>query len=92
MRDLLAASVYLLCFGTSTICAVLLGRSYRCTRARLLMWSSLCFVFLALNNLFVVVDLLIIPNVRLQIPRLALSFFAVFVLLFGLIWDLEERL
>ena len=92
MSDLLTASVYLLCFGTSTICAVLLGRSYRRTRARLLLWSSLCFVFLALNNLLVVVDLLIIPDVSLQIPRLALSVCAVFVLLFGLIWDLEERL
>jgi hypothetical protein len=56
------------------------------------MWSSLCFVFLALNNLIVVVDLLIIRDVSLQIPRLALSVCAVFVLLFGMIWDLEERL
>lgn len=92
MSDLFRAAVYLLCFGTSTACAVLLARSYSRTRARLLMWSSLCFVFLALNNLFVVIDLLIIRDVSLQLPRLALSTCAVFVLLFGLIWDLEERL
>ncbi len=56
------------------------------------MWSSLCFTFLALNNLFVVIDLLVIRDISLQLPRLALSTCAVFVLLFGLIWDLEERL
>ncbi len=92
MADLLRAAVYLLCFGTSTACAILLARNFSRTKARLLLWSSLCFVFLALNNLFVVIDLLLIPDVSLQVPRLVLSACAVFVLLFGLIWDLEERL
>lgn len=92
MSDLYRAAVYLLCFGTSTTCAILLARNYARTKARLLMWSSLCFVFLALNNLFVVIDLLLVPDVSLQIPRLVLSTCAISVLLFGLVWDTEERI
>jgi hypothetical protein len=88
--DLFPTAVYLLCFATSTACAWLLGRSYRRTGARLLMWSALCFLLLAMNNLFVVLDLLVITQVSLQIPRLLLSLGAVGVLLFGFIWDIEE--
>ena len=35
--------VYVLCLLTSLACAVLLLRSYRQTRIRLLLWSGLCF-------------------------------------------------
>ena len=42
--------VYLLCALTSLACAVLLLRGYFRTRVRLLLWSGLCFVGLALNN------------------------------------------
>ena len=55
------ATVYLLCFATSSACAWLLTRNYRRTGARLLLWSAICFLFLAANNLAVVVDLLVVP-------------------------------
>ena len=84
------AAVYILCFFTSSACAFLLARSYIRTSARLLLWSALCFVLLAGNNLLVVVDLLLLPDVNLRITRLAFSLSAVMVLLFGFIWDLEE--
>lgn len=84
------AAVYILCFLTSGACAWLLARNYRRTGARLLMWSALCFGFLALNNAVVLLDALVLPNVDLAIPRLGLSLAAVAVLLFGFIWDLEE--
>jgi len=91
MADGFPALVYLLCFATSAACAWLLWRSYGRTGARLLLWSGLCFVLLALNNLVVVFDLLVIgSDISLQIPRLLLSLSAVGVLLFGFIWDLEE--
>ena len=83
--------VYLLCFATSSACAFLLWRNYRRTGARLLMWSALCFLLLAANNLLVVVDLVLLPQaVTLQLPRVVLSLAAVAVLLFGFIWDMEE--
>lgn len=91
MTDYFPSAVYLLCFLTSSACAWLLARNYRRTGARLLLWSALCFFFLGLNNLVVVVDLVLLgPNVTLQVPRLLLSLGAVSVLLFGFIWDLEE--
>ena len=91
MQNLFPAVVYVLCFLTSSACAWLLGRSYRRTGARLLLWSSLCFFFLAANNLMLVFDLLLVPHVDLRVGRLLLSLAAVSTLLFGFIWDLEEE-
>lgn len=91
MHELFPTAVYSLCFLTSSACAVLLVRNYRRTRARLLLWSSLCFLFLAANNLVVIVDMLIIEEIDFRILRLLLSFAAVALLLFGFIWDLEEE-
>ncbi|HZF42307.1 MAG TPA: DUF5985 family protein [Sphingomonadaceae bacterium] len=83
-------AVYLLCFATSSACAFLLARSYARTRARLLLWSALCFVLLAGNNLMVILDLLVLPEVNLTVVRLGFSVAALSVLLFGFIWDLED--
>ena len=90
MTSAFAISVYLLCVLTSALCAVLLGRSYLRTRMRLLLWSSLCFVLLAANNLVVVIDLAILPAVDLRLLRHALSLGAVLLLLIGFIWDRED--
>jgi hypothetical protein len=90
MSDLLAAAVYSLCFLTSSACAYLLARNYVRTRARLLLWSALCFSFLALNNLAVIIDLVIIPDVSFSIARVGLSLIAVSLLLFGLVSVQEE--
>jgi hypothetical protein len=90
MDDLFPPAVYLLCFATSSACALLLARSYRRTGARLLLWSSLCFFLLAANNLVVVLDLLVVPQHDLRLVRLSLSLSAVAVLLFGFIWDMGE--
>ena len=91
MSDLFPAAVYILCFLTSSACAFLLARSYARTHARLLFWSALCFLFLALNNLAVIVDILILPDLSFSVTRVALSLIAVLLLLFGLIWEREER-
>jgi hypothetical protein len=88
--DLFPAAVYLLCLATSAACAWLLARSYAVTKARLLLWSALCFFFLAVNNLLVIFDLLVIEEMSFQIARLVTSLLAVGLLLFGFIWDLEE--
>jgi hypothetical protein len=89
VQDLFPAAVYFLCFATSSACAYLLSRSYARTRTRLLLWSALCFLFLAANNLLVMIDLLVVPEVDLSILRLSLSLTAVGLLLFGFIWDRE---
>jgi hypothetical protein len=91
MSDLFPTLVYVLCLLTSTACSFLLARTYARTKARLLLWSALCFLLLACNNLTVILDLLVLPDVDLQILRLVFALSAVGLLLFGLVWDLEER-
>ena len=91
MDELFPTIVYTLCFVTSSACAFLLGRSYSKTGARLLLWSALCFFFLAINNLLLVVDLVFLPvDVDLRFARLMTALVAICVLLFGFVWDLEE--
>lgn len=85
----LQAIIYSLCLLTSAGCALLLVRSYGQSRAKLLLWSALCFVLLAINNLLVVIDLLILPSVDLVPLRNLTSLAAVSTLLFGFIWEAE---
>ena len=87
MSTLFPTLVYLLCFATSTLCAFLLGRSFRRTRSRLLFWSALCFALLAVVNFVVVLDMLVYPDMDFRPVRLWVSLVAVLVLLFGFIWD-----
>lgn len=85
----MAESVYILCMLTSIGCAYLLSRSYRATRSKLLLWSSLCFVGLAVNNMLLYADLIIAPSNDLSLWRNLTAFAALSVLLFGLVWDSE---
>lgn len=91
MADLFPTLVYVLCFLTSASCAWMLGRSYRRTGARLLLWSCVCFTFLSANNLLLVVDLLLVPQTDLRVGRLLLSLAAVSILLYAFVWELEEQ-
>ena len=91
MGEVFPAVVYILCFLTSAACAWLLGRSYRLNRTRLLLWSSICFAFLAANNLVLTLDLLIIPGIDLRLARLLLALAAVVSLIWGFVWQFEEE-
>jgi len=90
LGDLFPTAVYVLCFLTSSACALLLLRSYRRTGARMLLWSALCFLFLAANNFVVIIDLVVWPEGDLRLVRHIFSLAAVTVLLIGFIWDLDE--
>jgi hypothetical protein len=87
----MAEAVYILCALTSLTCAALLLRSYRKTRYRLLLWSGLCFVGLALNNVSLIFDKLVI-GARMDLSLLtkvpALVGLGLFI--FGLVWE-DER-
>ena len=84
------AAVFLLCFATSVVCLILLARSYARTRMRLLLWSSLCFVFLAINNLVLFFDVVVFPvEVNLLPFRQLSSLIGVGVLLYGFIWETD---
>lgn len=83
----MAEFVYALCALTSLLCAILLIRSYRTTRTRLLLWSSCCFVGLAVNNALLFVDLILFPSVSLELWRSLIALAAMTLLLVGLIWE-----
>ncbi|HET8796649.1 MAG TPA: DUF5985 family protein [Thermoanaerobaculia bacterium] len=79
--------VYILCAATSTLCAVLLYRGYRTSGVRLLFWSALCFLGLALNNIVLIVDVRVVPEIDLSSWRLVPALAGVALLLYGLIWE-----
>lgn len=85
----MAAAIYVLCAVTSAICAILLLQAFRRGGYRLLLWSGLCFVGLTINNLLLVIDKLIVPDVDLAILRTTAAFVSMAILLYGLIWDAE---
>jgi hypothetical protein len=81
----MAEAVYVLCALTSILAAVLLLRGYRSSGTRLLFWSSLCFGGLALQNILLLVDLLIVPDVDLSLWRTSVGLGALMILLYGLV-------
>ncbi|MGB6131320.1 MAG: DUF5985 family protein [Acidobacteriaceae bacterium] len=86
----MASAVYILGFLVTLWCGILLSRAYAAGRRRLLLWSAVCFFGLALNNLLVFVDLILLPNVDLYLPRLVVGSAAMLILLYGLIWEGQQ--
>lgn len=85
----MASAVYLLGMFVALACGVLLARGYRQSRQRLLLWSSICFLGLALSNALLFVDLRLLPSIDLHLLRRAVTAISILVLLFGLVWDSE---
>ena len=86
----MAAVVYALCALTSLTCFLLLLRSWRASRARLLFWSALCFAGMSLNNFLLVIDKVVFPTqMDLSTWRLVAALTAVLLLVFGLVWEEE---
>ncbi len=84
----MAETVYVLCLLTSLFCAMLLFRSYRAGRSRLVFWSMLCFVGLMVNNLLLVLDLIVLrDSADLRLVRAAFGFVSPLVLLGALVWE-----
>lgn len=79
--------VYALCALTGIGCAVLLLRGYRRSGVRLLLWSGLCFVGLALNNVLLFVDFRLTPQADLSLWRTIPAVIGIGILLYGLIWE-----
>jgi hypothetical protein len=84
-----AVTIYLLCTLTSLACAWLLLASYRRTRHRLLFWSGASFVAMTVNNVFLVLDKVVFPDVYLLPMRQGSALVALLLLLYGLIYEKE---
>jgi hypothetical protein len=54
---------------------------------RLLFWSAWCFAGLALNNILLLVDLRVLPQIDLEIWRTVPAVAGVALLVYGLIWE-----
>lgn len=75
--------IFLLCALTSFACTWMLLRAYLRSRARLLMWSALCFAGLTANNVLLVLDRLVFTGMDLSTWRLVLALLAVLLLVTG---------
>jgi hypothetical protein len=84
-----AITIYILCILTSLACTWLLFGSYRRTRYRLLFWSGACFAVMTLNNLFLLLDKIVFPNIDFLPARLISALVATLLLLYGLIYEKE---
>jgi hypothetical protein len=83
------ATIYLMCVCTSALCAWLLIAAFVRRRQSLLLWSAMCFCLLAVNNLLVFTDLIVLPEVDLSMARLLTALAAGMLLLCGFIWGME---
>ena len=82
-------ALYVLAALTSIACTAFLVRGYLRDRARLLLWSALCFVGLSVNNVLLFVDLVVFVDVDLRPWRLAAALAGLLFLLYGFIWEDE---
>ena len=88
---MIACIVYILCALTSAACAIMLLRGYFRSRARFLLWSSLCFIAFFVNNMLLMIDKLFIPD-RVAFPqsiRGSIALIGLLLLIYGLIFDAE---
>lgn len=86
----IAPAVYIFGFLVTLACGVLLFRAYAAVRKRLLLWSAICFCGLAISNLLVFIDLVLLPTVDLYLLRLITAAIAMLLLLYGLIWEGQQ--
>jgi hypothetical protein len=73
---------------TCAACTVLLFRAYGRNRRRLLLWSSICFVFLTLNNVILFLDLVVLEQ-DLRPWRHAAALLGLVFMMFGVLTERE---
>ncbi|HVG53012.1 MAG TPA: DUF5985 family protein [Vicinamibacterales bacterium] len=83
----IAEGIFLACGATSLVVAAMLLRQYLRVRSRLLLWSVICFVGLAANNVLVYVDMVMFTGVDLSLYRAVAGTIAVAIMVYGLVWE-----
>lgn len=90
MTEWAPTAVYGLCLLTSAICAGLLLKAYLPSRSKLLLYTALGFALLAVNNLLLVADVLVLRDIDLWPYRQLALAAAIAVLLYGFIFEVES--
>lgn len=83
----MAELVYISCGLLSLACAAMLIRGYRSSRARLLLWSSVCFVALSVNNVLLFLDRVVYPTIDFSLPRSLAALVGLALLVYALVWE-----
>jgi hypothetical protein len=65
---------------------VLLFNGHRASRTRLLFWSCLCFIGLAVNNVLLFLDLVVVTT-DLSLLRTSVAVASMLALCLGLVWE-----
>jgi hypothetical protein len=86
----MASIIYFLCAIACLFCTFLLMQAYWRSRYALLLWSALCFSGLSLNNLLLVFDKIVFPDIDFSVWRTLVALVSMAILLFGLVWSTEE--
>jgi hypothetical protein len=86
----MAEAIYVLCAATSLLCAGLLLRAWLKTRVPLLLWCLICFAGLALNNILLFVDKVIVTGTDLSVWRALPAAAGVAALVYGLVWETDK--
>jgi hypothetical protein len=89
MSNAAQLAVYLLCLLTSATCAGLLLRNYINLKTRFLLFSTICFALLTLNNFLVLLDIMLLSAMDLLPYRHMAALAGICVLLIGFILDVE---
>jgi hypothetical protein len=85
----MSSVIYGLCASTAFLCAWLLLRAYRVRDNRLLLWSGVFFGIQTINNIFLILDKLILPEIDMSIWRHTIALLAIILLLYGLVMRTE---
>lgn len=74
---------------TAIACATLLLLAYVRVKNKLLLWSGLCFIGLAITNALLYLDLNVLTEINLYTWRLGIAAVSTTMLVVGLIWEGE---
>lgn len=83
----MAELIYAACAAVSLFCAALLVKNYRRTRLRLALYSCLSFAGLALNNVLLFIDLVLVRTLDLSLIRGLVAVVALGLLVVGLVTE-----
>ena len=62
-------------------------RNYFRRKVALLLWCSLFFFAMTIENVVLFLDVVVVPEVDFSLMRRSIALFGVILLLYGLIWE-----